>query len=263
MMPLRYADTCGACGRTLPAGTQAGYDRNSRKVTCVVCLPLGLDDPAFASGTAGASAQREHDRRAKRHEKRLRAAHPELGNEPLTGREPRHIAAWQTGARGEEILGAQLDKLKLQGVQTLHDRRIPGTKYNIDHIAIGPRGIYVIDAKKYKGMVRKQLNGLFWTRTEKLIVGRRNQTKLAAGVKWQISHVESALESAGITGIPVFGMLCFVEGNWPLFSSSFAIDGIEVLWPKAASKQVVSPGFLGADQAQALHRVLALSLPSA
>ena len=34
--------------------------------------------------------------------------------------------------------------------RVMHDRRIRGTKANIDHIAIGPSGVWVIDAKRYK-----------------------------------------------------------------------------------------------------------------
>jgi hypothetical protein len=36
-------------------------------------------------------------------------------------------------------------------LRVLHDRRIPGTQANIDHIAITSTGIYVIDAKRHVG----------------------------------------------------------------------------------------------------------------
>lgn len=35
--------------------------------------------------------------------------------------------------------------------RVLHDRRIRGAQTNIDHIVIGPTGIWVIDAKRYVG----------------------------------------------------------------------------------------------------------------
>ena len=40
-----------------------------------------------------------------------------------------------------------------RSIAVLHDRRIPGSKANIDHIAITAAGIWVIDAKRYKGDV--------------------------------------------------------------------------------------------------------------
>jgi hypothetical protein len=49
------------------------------------------------------------------------------------------------------VVGARLDKARERGISALHDRRIPGTRANIDHIAVGPRGVFVIDAKKYTG----------------------------------------------------------------------------------------------------------------
>jgi hypothetical protein len=36
-------------------------------------------------------------------------------------------------------------------VHGVHDRRVPGCKAIIDHIAVSPGGVYVIDAKKYTG----------------------------------------------------------------------------------------------------------------
>ena len=33
----------------------------------------------------------------------------------------------------------------------LHDRRIPGTRANIDHIAVASSAVWVIDAKRYNG----------------------------------------------------------------------------------------------------------------
>lgn len=264
MMALRFAGTCSACGRALAAGSQAAYDRQLRTVTCIGCLPADLDLTTPGSGTAGASAQREHDKRATKRENRIRTAHPKLGGLMLAlSDEPASTAAWQKGANGEVVVGAALDRLTPQGVQVLHDRRIPGTKANIDHIAVGPRGVFVIDAKKYQGMVRQQVDGVFWMRTEKLMVGSRNQTKLAGGLRWQLGHVETALEATGFAGIPVFGMLCFVDGNWPILSTRFKIEDIEVTWPKAAAKQVASPGTFGLERMQAIHRALALSFPPA
>ncbi|MEP6843953.1 MAG: nuclease-related domain-containing protein, partial [Pseudolysinimonas sp.] len=159
MMALRFAGTCHTCGRPLAAGIQAAYDRESRTVTCIACLPADLDLPTPGSGTAGASAQREHDKRAAKREDRIRTAHPKLGGLMLAlSDEPQSTAAWQKGANGEVAVGAALDRLTPLGVQVLHDRRIPGTKANIDHIAVGPRGVFVIDAKKYQGMVRQQVD---------------------------------------------------------------------------------------------------------
>lgn len=64
--------------------------------------------------------------------------------------DPQSTTAWAVGAQGEGLLAKRLDGLADQGVLTLHDPRIPGTRANIDHIAIAAPGVYVIDAKRYK-----------------------------------------------------------------------------------------------------------------
>ncbi|WP_460829483.1 nuclease-related domain-containing protein [Nocardioides hungaricus] len=82
--------------------------------------------------------------------------------------------AWATGAVGEERLGARLDSLVSESVAVLHDRRIPGSKANIDHIAITAAGIWVIDAKRYKGRPELKIEGgILRPKVEKVLVGRR------------------------------------------------------------------------------------------
>lgn len=136
--------------------------------------------------------------------------------------------AWSTGANGEEIVGARLDSIPSDAVRVLHDRRIPGSRANIDHIVVTPAAVWVIDSKKYKGSPGLQVEGgLFRPRIEKLTVSGRNQTRLVDGMLWQMEHVQSV-----VPNVPVRGILCFVDAEWPLFASPFRVNGVEVLWPK-------------------------------
>ena len=69
------------------------------------------------SGVAGASAQREYERRKNKREKRIREAHPRMGSLILAlSDDPQSTKAWATGAQGEERLGRQLDGLVGDGV---------------------------------------------------------------------------------------------------------------------------------------------------
>ena len=61
------------------------------------------------------------------------------------------------GYFGERIVAEQLEPLKQQGWQVFHD--VPcinnGHKFNIDHIAVGPNGVFVIETKtRRKGGAR-------------------------------------------------------------------------------------------------------------
>lgn len=216
-------------------------------------------------GIAGASAKREYDRRKNRREVRIRDDHPYLGKLILAvSDDPQSTRAWATGARGEEVLGQRLDRLTGRGVYVLHDRRIPRTRANIDHIAVCARGVFVIDAKKYQGRPHLRVDGgLFRPRTEKLMVGARDCTKLVDGARKQVDLVRSALEDADLEEIPVRGMLCFVDADWPLFGGDFTIDGVQVAWPKKALENLLKPGPMSDETARHLHRTLASSFPPA
>lgn len=281
VMRLRYAGTCRDCASGLDAGTSAVYDRVTRTVQCLACrdagsapedqasapvVPAGEPDP-IAAGTAGASARREHERRAAQREGRIREAHPHLGGLILAVTDdPQSTTAWAQGARGEELLGARLDGLADEGVRALHDRRIPGTRANIDHIAVGPAGVHVIDAKRYAGKrPEKRIEGwLFGGRTEKLYVGGRDCTKLVEGVHRQVAVVRAVLDGAGMEEVPVRGVLCFVEPAWPLIGGDFVVDGIDVLWPrKLADRLVPRAPALVPEQVEEIRRRLAAALASA
>jgi hypothetical protein len=48
-------------------------------------------------------------------------------------------------------------------VTVLNDRRVPGSRGNIDHVVVGAAGVYVIDAKRYQNAVVRirRSGGLF------------------------------------------------------------------------------------------------------
>ncbi|MEV7930576.1 nuclease-related domain-containing protein [Kitasatospora sp. NPDC088779] len=67
---------------------------------------------------------------------------------PPTPQELAEADNWDHGAAGEEETERILSVLERRGWTILHDRRIPGSTANLDHIAIGPRGqVVVIDSK--------------------------------------------------------------------------------------------------------------------
>ena len=61
--------------------------------------------------------------------------------------------AWDRGAAGEEATARALASLPPEWT-VLHDVRWPGRrKANIDHVVIGPGGVFVIDSKYWSGTV--------------------------------------------------------------------------------------------------------------
>jgi hypothetical protein len=218
------------------------------------------------TGTGGVSARREHARRVAKREKRIRSAHPRLGGLILAVTDdPQSTRAWARGAVGEEKLARHLDTLTERGARVLHDRRIPRSRANIDHLVVAPAGVFVIDAKRYVGRPHLQVRGgLVRLRTETLMVGRRDCSKLVDGVQKQVELVRAELAQSDPDAlVPVRGMLCFVDADWPLIGGSFATGDIDVLWPKKVADRVLASEVLTADQIVAAHGLLASAFPSA
>lgn len=262
-MKLRYAGLCRLCGGELPARAEAVYERSTKTVRCLDCSPtgvLGFKPEPIDAGTPGGSARREYERRQAKREMRIREKHPRLGGFILAvSDDPQSTTAWDTGAVGEERLGRKLNELASDTMRVLHDRRIPGTRANIDHLAVTPTGIYVIDAKKYRGRPSLKVEGgILRPRVEKLLVGSRDCTKLVDGVLKQVDLVRAIVGD----GIPVTGALCFVEADWPLIGGAFTTRGVEVLWAKKLYPRLAADGSL-ASRVDDLHRQLASALPPA
>ena len=125
---------CGDCGRKLRRGAEALHDDALTAVLCMECVAL---DTVHSLGTPGAGARREHARRLERHQTRVRTAHPRLGGLILAvADDPQHVRAWQAGAVGEEEFGRRLSGCSGPKLKVLHDRKMPRSCANIDHLAV-------------------------------------------------------------------------------------------------------------------------------
>lgn len=195
---------------------------------------------------AGASARREYERRRANDEAHLRKSWGRLGGVAVAlSSEKQSTKAWSTGAVGEERVGAILDRLASDSCHVLHDRRIPGSRANIDHLVVDASGIWVIDAKRYSGKPERRVEGgLFRPRVEKLLVKGRDKTTLVEGVQWQMSKVHEVLP-----GIPLVGVLCFVDAEWGLLDASFTVGGVTVAWPRKLASMMKHSKPVGVDVA--------------
>ena len=209
-------------------------------------------------GTAGASGRHEHERRRANRESHVRERHPRIGGLLLRLQDtPAHEKAWETGAAGEEALAKSLLK-RCPDVPVLHDRAMPGSRANIDHLAVAPSGIYVIDAKRYKGKieVRRPLFG-----DEKLLIAGRDKTKLVEGLKRQVEAVQAVVESLA-RPLPVHGCFCFVNPDGQAGGSgiptfrTLKVDGFSLYYPRRLAKRLSQPGEIDDEQTQLLVDLL-------
>lgn len=57
--------------------------------------------------------------------------------------------SWRVGADGEESVGARLEKLRTDGWQLLHSVPVGKRDSDIDHVLIGPGGVFTINTKTH------------------------------------------------------------------------------------------------------------------
>jgi hypothetical protein len=70
--------------------------------------------------------------------------------------------AWRRGAAGERRTARLLDPLQRHGWAVLHDLALPGSRANLDHLVIGPGGVFVVDSKQYRGRLQLDPTGRLW-----------------------------------------------------------------------------------------------------
>jgi len=69
---------------------------------------------------------------------------------------PPEIEAWRRDARAERLTARALDRLTHAGHLVLHDRSTTESAGNLDHLIIGPSGVWVVETDAHRGPVRQQ-----------------------------------------------------------------------------------------------------------
>jgi hypothetical protein len=129
----------------------------------------------------------------------------------LRFRPSEQVTAWRRGAAGERRTARLLDRLTRDGYVVFHDLAVPGSQANVDHLVIGPSGVFVIDSKQWTGSVHQSPDGLAWhdhyrldrtleaVRWEAQTVGRLLGTRAAALVCVHGAHVHGGgLHAQGV-----------------------------------------------------------------
>jgi hypothetical protein len=70
--------------------------------------------------------------------------------------------AWRRGSVGERRTARLLAPLERHGWAVLHDLAFVGSRANLDHLLIGPGGVFVIDSKQYRGRLQLDPSGQLW-----------------------------------------------------------------------------------------------------
>lgn len=139
----------------------------------------------------------------------------------------RELWDYELGFTGERLVGEELNQLMASGFRVFHD--VPFDKYNIDHVLVGPSGVYAVETKSprkkaaIKGVERATVfsNGTdlqfpTWTNTRFIEQARRNAESLS---EW--------LTEA--TGVPVVVSAILTLPGWRI--ERLATKDVNVLRP--------------------------------
>jgi hypothetical protein len=171
--------------------------------------------------------------------------------------------AWGIGGKGEEAVGSTLAQLASKGVISIHDRKIPGSRANIDHIAVAASGIYVIDAKVVSGKMSSRRTGPIWDRGPmQLLIGGRNKSSFISGMDRQVETVTRAVNGVG-GGVSVEAMVVLVGVQVGWFERPLLVQGVWIGWRKALGKVLTKPGAISPEIRQHLATAIADRLPAA
>jgi hypothetical protein len=148
---------------------------------------------------------------------------------------PEATTAWPRITMGEQRLATRLTESLADRAVVLHNRQFAVASRAIDHLIVGPTGIWVIEATSDSGRVECRDRGSWSKSDDCLFVGGRNRTHLLADVTATIAAVRRALEPAGYAGSPMHAAICFTSATWPPLCRAFQLDGV---WVSEASTLV-------------------------
>jgi len=258
---LRYPASCVGCGIALSKGAEAVWDPSTKTVTCLACIPASQVDAGAPGASAAAAGVRRADRRFDEARRKYGDHAAEVARE-MANRDA--AASWGKGSDGESRLAGYIAREIGDGVIALHDRLIPGTRSNIDHIFVSPTGVWVVDAKAYTGKVSRRESGPLWRRDNELYIGGRNRTSLAKGIRRQVDATNAALRGdESLHGTDINAALCLVASEWALFDFPFQLGNVWVMYPGALKKRLRKRGPLSRETMERIARRLSLSLPPA
>ncbi len=213
--------------------------------------------PGIDVGRPGASARAEYERRLRRDAEGRRRRFGLLASVValLAGVRP-STARWRAGGRAEERVGRLLRVAVGRSGLVLHDRAVPRGAANLDHVAIVPSGVWVVDTKRYRGRVRRGRRPCRLAGRRTLLVGHDRGHLVSAALRQR-----ALVQSAAGPETTVRAVLCFAGAEWGLRPRPFVLRGVLVTWPAALASSLRVPGPLDRSARDALADRLARAFP--
>src|SRR3954447_2034241 len=139
----------------------------------------------------------------------------------------RDYGNWVQGAEGEEVVGRILEGLGAEGWHVIHD--VSFGRGNIDHIVVGPGGIYTIETKSRAGKVwlehlepKMLAQAYAEKKTLETITGMEVQALLVFSQAYIVEKVPA--RRRGVTILPARSLPWFFSRRRPVMSDERAAE---------------------------------------
>jgi len=141
------------------------------------------------------------------------------------------LRAIKQGIEGEKAVGQYLERLRKEGYQVFHD--LLGDKFNVDHVLIGPAGIFTIETKTWskpaRGEPRIRFDGARLTTG-----GREPSRSPVIQAHAQASWLKGIVSESTGKPFDVFPVVLFP--GWFIECAEGSLRSIWVLEPKGLPK---------------------------
>ncbi|MGO9445704.1 MAG: nuclease-related domain-containing protein [Thiobacillaceae bacterium] len=139
-----------------------------------------------------------------------------------------YVRALKQGIEGEKAVGQFLERLREDGYQVFHD--VIGTGFNVDHVLIGPGGVFTVETKTWskpaRGEARIKFNG-----EQLIIAGREPERDPLVQARAQAGWLKGLLMESTGRKFDVFPVVVFP--GWFIEHSEGSLGTIWALEPKA------------------------------
>jgi Nuclease-related domain len=149
--------------------------------------------------------------------------------------------AWRRGAAGERRTARLLVPLERHGWAVLHDLAVPRSQANIDHLVIGPGGVFVIDSKQYRGRLQLDPSGRLWH-------GRHPLAPTLQAVSFEADQAAVVLPDPGLAVVPIVAVHG-AQVPW----GKVVVEGVPVVPARRLPSRLLAlPAVLGPERVAAL-----------
>jgi hypothetical protein len=154
---------------------------------------------------------------------------------------PGWIENWEVGALGEEATGRQLAKLDSTRWSVIHD--VDTGRGNVDHLVIGPGGVFVLDSKRVGGRVIVRADDIRVERMDDERLGYPLPVANVRGLAAQTSERMFAATHIRAWVTPVLVIWAefpqrLVEGDWVVVHGEDLVGWLESRPVRVASENI-------------------------